>query len=116
MKEVIYYESKKYKIINNTDKTKNYDSNIISKTKKSTIVKNETVKIKNKEKHDINFGIKEKDLLKEYSLKSLDNTLFTTILADDSKKNPKIQANKLQVIIEFLFFMRNDSIDIIHLL
>ena len=33
MKEVIYYESKKYKIINNTYKTKNYDSNIISKTK-----------------------------------------------------------------------------------
>ena len=78
MKEVIYYESKKYKIINNTYKTKNYDSNIISKTK-----------IKNVEKHDINFGIKEKDLLKEYSLKNLDNTSFTTILADNPKQKLK---------------------------
>ena len=89
MKEVIYYESKKYKIINNTDKTKNYDSNIISKTKKSKVVKKDEAKIKNVEKHDINFGIKEKDLLKEYSLKNLDNTQFTTILADNPKQKLK---------------------------
>ena len=89
MKEVIYYESKKYKIINNTDKTKNYDSNIISKTKKSKVVKKDAAKIKNVEKHDINFGIKEKDLLKEYSLKNLDNTPFTTILADNPKQKLK---------------------------
>ena len=89
MKEVIYYESKKYKIINNTYKTKNYDSNIISKTKKSKVVKKDEAKIKNVEKHDINFGIKEKDLLKEYSLKNLDNTSFTTILADNPKQKLK---------------------------
>ena len=55
-------------------------------------------------------------LLKEYSIQNLDNESFTTILVDESKNNFIIQPNKLQVIIEFLFFLRDKAIDIIHLL
>ena len=55
-------------------------------------------------------------LLKEYSLTNLDNDSFTSIFVDEPNKNSIIQPKRLQVIIEFLFFMRDKSIDIIHLL
>ena len=115
-KEILYYEKKRYKIIINKNNNKDIKSNNnISKTNKSKVEKKKEPEIQKLEKHNIVINENEMKLLKEYSVTNLDNTSFTTILADKTKHG-KIQANKLQVIVEFLFFMRDEAIDIIHLL
>lgn len=57
----------------------------------------------------------EKNLLMEYSLSNTEDS-YNAIYAS-KLKNPKgITADKFQVIIEFLFFIRDKIIDTIHLL
>ena len=57
----------------------------------------------------------DKALLTNYSLSIIDES-FSTIFADKSKKFNDINPERLQVIIEFLFFIRDKTIAIIHLL
>lgn len=79
---------------------------------------NKSVKSKSTEKiskKDFSLTNGEKTLLKNYLISSSEDsyTTITTLKHD----NPEIiNPNKLQVIIEFLFFIRDKTVDIIHLL
>ena len=76
---------------------------------------NNSIKEENKPEKSISLTDEEKSLLMEYSLSNSDDS-YTVIYAS-KLKNPKgITADKLQVIIEFLFFIRDKTIDTIHLL
>ena len=58
---------------------------------------------------------KEKALLNDYLISDSDES-YTTIFASEFDNVDKIKYQNLQVILEFLFFIRDKTIDIIHLL
>lgn len=100
-KENAYLENKKQ---NKKDNKKN----------RGSFQKN-SVKQENNSEKRISLTDEEKSILMEYSLSNTEDS-YTVIYAS-KLKNPKgITADKLQVIIEFLFFIRDKTIDTIHLL
>lgn len=100
-KENIFLENKKQ---NKKDNRKNKSN-----------AQNNSNKQKNKSEKRISLTDEEKNLLMEYSLSNTEDS-YTAIYAS-KLKNPKgITADKFQVIIEFLFFIRDKIIDTIHLL
>lgn len=66
-------------------------------------------------KKEFSLTNEEKDLLQNYLLSSSEDA-YITITASKMNKNDIISSEKLQVIIEFLFFIRDKTVDIIHLL
>ena len=58
---------------------------------------------------------KEKALLNDYLISNSDES-YTTIYASKFGNTDRIKSNNLQVILEFLFFIRDKTNDIIHLL
>ena len=66
-------------------------------------------------KRDISLTEKEKDLLTNYLLTTNQDS-YTSIYASKLNNSDKIDYNKIQVILEFLFFIRDKSIFLINLL
>ena len=94
LKEIRFWEGKK--------STKN----IWKRSKSSSKVNNDKI---------LSLTNEEKDLLKKY-LSSISEDSFTTIIASKDNNSNGIKVEKIQVILEFLFFIRDKTIDIIHLL
>ena len=57
----------------------------------------------------------EKDILNKYLLSNSDES-YTSIFASEYNNSDEIDYKKVQVILEFLFFIRDKTIDLIHLL
>ena len=70
------------------------------------------------EKQNLIITEKEKLLLENYKSENADNENYSTIIVRKDIPNIKLNlsAGKLQVIIDFLFFLRKKTIDVIHLL
>ena len=110
-KEIEYYE-------NNKDSLKK-DINKIQKKmeiKKQRKNKSSSIIGKRINKSNINLTEEEKKLLKQFSIEDLGTESFTTILSKKNITNSIIEPKKLQVIIEFLFFLRDKTIEDIHLI
>ena len=94
LNEIGFWEGKKSNI------------NIWKRSKSSSNINNDKI---------LSLTNEEKDLLKKY-LSSISEDSFTSIIASKDNNSNGIKAEKIQVILEFLFFIRDKTIDIIHLL
>ena len=65
--------------------------------------------------NNIYFNNNEKQLLTDYSISNFDNESYSTIF-ENSEINGVVEPKKLRVIIEFLFYIKDKTIDIIHIL
>ena len=72
-------------------------------------------KNKIKSKNNLVLTDKGKDLLKDYLISDFEDS-YSTILASKINNTDRITSKKLQVILEFLFFIRDKKSAIIHLL
>ena len=70
-------------------------------------------KNKIKSKNNLVLTDKEKDLLKDYLISDFEDS-YSTILASEINNTDRITSKKLQVILEFLFFIRDKTSAIIH--
>ena len=85
---------------------KKSNKNIWKRSKSSSNINNDKI---------LSLTNEEKDLLKKY-LSSISEDSFTSIIASKDNNSNEIKAEKIKVILEFLFFIRDKTIDIIHLL
>ena len=93
-KEIEYFE--KFK------KNENYNSEYL--------ISNDKLKIRH-----IFLTLEEKNILKKYSSENNEDS-YTTIYASKITKNPLVTPEHLQIILEFLFFSREKTINTIHIL
>ena len=70
-------------------------------------------KNKIKSKNNLVLTDKEKDLLKDYLISDFEDS-YSTILSSEINNTDRITSKKLQVILEFLFFIRDKTSAIIH--
>ena len=93
-----------------------YEYKLLESKKKSNKPGNKKSNITEKiTKKKLSLTIKEKDLLQNYLLSASEDS-YTTITASKSNSPGIINYKKLQVITEFLFFIRDKTVNIIHLL
>ena len=65
--------------------------------------------------YNIIFNKYEKELLNNYALKNFDNDSYSTIFENPNKIGV-VEPKKLRIIAEFLFYIRDKTINIIHIL
>ena len=102
--EIKFLEDKKKKI-----NLKNNDIN----NSNSEPEKQPSVKRKNENKNKIFLTDKEKELLTDFFISDSD-VFYSTICASELNNTDRINYKKLQAILEFLFFIKDKTISIIH--
>lgn len=109
IKEISYIEKKK--IENSIIKDKKLNSIIKNYKRGNILLATEIISSSN-----IQISDNEKKILSNFLIEYTDNESFSSIKVNKNISNTIIEPNKLEVIIEFLFFMRDKTIDIIHIL
>ena len=107
--EISYIENKKLE--NTIIKDKKLNSLIKNYKRGNILITNEIISSSN-----IQISDNEKKILSNFLIEYTDNESFSQIKINKNLSNTIIEPNKLEVIIEFLFFLRDKSIDIIHIL
>ena len=109
IKEISYIEKKK--IENSIIKDKKLNSIIKNYKRGNALLATEIISYSN-----IQISDNEKKVLSNFLIEYTDNESFYSIKVNKNISNTIIEPNKLEVIIEFLFFLRDKTIDIIHIL